>query len=210
MFKRFFIATVSLVFLVGCGGAESSSPVEAPAETPAVEAGTPSETAPPVDQQDSTGEDATAPEETVNTAAFNNDVDTLKQHVAAGSDLDEREPTSGSTPLISAVTFDRREAAKVLIDEGADLTIQNKEGSTALHIAAFLCRTEIVEMLLEAGANKEAMNKVGSTALNSVEGPFEQVKPIYDLIGGMLGPIGLKLDYERIKATRPKIAEMMR
>ena len=62
----------------------------------------------------------------------------------------------------------------------------------------------------KAGANKEAMNKVGSTALNGVEGPFEQMKPIYDLLGVVLGPLGLKLDYERITATRPKIAEMLR
>jgi hypothetical protein len=30
------------------------------------------------------------------------------------------------------------------------------------------------------------------------------------LIGGALAPLGLKLDYERIEATRPKIAEMLR
>ncbi|MGZ0170331.1 MAG: ankyrin repeat domain-containing protein [Planctomycetales bacterium] len=209
MLHRFFVATVSLSFLTGCGGAESSAPVEAPAETPAVEAGAPSAST-PVDEQDSADGSATTPEESVNTAAFNNDVDTLKRHIAAGSDLNEKEPTNGGTPLISAVTFDRQEAAKVLIDGGADLTIKNNEGSTALYIAAFLCRTEIVEMLLEAGVNKEAMNKSGATALNSVEGPFEPVKPIYDLIGAILGPLGLKLDYERIKATRPKIAEMLR
>ena len=43
-----------------------------------------------------------------------------------------------------------------------------------------------------------------------VEGPFEQMKPIYDLLGVGLGPLGLKLDYERIKETRPRIAELLR
>jgi uncharacterized protein len=209
MFQRFFIATVSLVFLSGCGGTESSAPVESPAQRPTVEASATSETA-PADEQASADGTANAPEESVNTAAYNGNVEALKQHVAAGSNLNEPDPTSGSTALITAATFDKREAVKVLIEGGADLNLQNREGSTPLHTASFLCRTEIVEMLLKAGANKEAMNKVGSTALNGVEGPFEQMKPIYDLLGVVLGPLGLKLDYERITATRPKIAEMLR
>ncbi len=54
------------------------------------------------------------------------------------------------------------------------------------------------------------MNQVGSNALNGVEGPFEHMKLIYDLLGAVLGPLGLKVDYKRIKATRPKVAEMLR
>ena len=216
MLQHFFIATVSLVFLAGCGGAESSTPVETPAGTPVANEGASSESAQAdqqdseADQQGSADESATAPEESVSTAAFNGNVDALKQHIAAGSDLNERDPTSGSTPLITAATFDRRESARILIEGGADLNLKNKEGSTALHTATFLCRTEIVEMLLAAGADKEVMNKVGTTALNGVEGPFEQVRGIYDLLGAVLGPAGLKLDYKRIQVTRPKIAEMLR
>jgi hypothetical protein len=32
---------------------------------------------------------------------------------------------------------------------------------------------------------------------------------LYDSIGKDLGPIGLELDYEQIKMTRPKIAEII-
>jgi len=46
-------------------------------------------------------------------------------------------------------------------------------------------------------------------AYESVAGPFDQVKGIYDYLGATLAPAGLKLDYERIKLTRPKIAEML-
>jgi ankyrin repeat protein len=209
MFKHFVVVTISCVFLAGCGGSESSAPVDDPNSTSSVDqdaASDPTESS----AEETVDDSATAPEKSVNTAAFNGDVEALKQHIAAGSDLNEREPTSGATPLISAVTFDQQGAARVLIDGGADLSLKNNEGSAALHIAAFLCRTEIVEMLLEAGASKEAMNKVGATALNGVEGPFEQVKGIYNLLRALLAPAGLELDYERIKATRPKIAEMLR
>ena len=59
-------------------------------------------------------------------------------------------------------------------------------------------------------ADRDTRNNVGSTALESVAGPFGDVKPIYDLIQAVLGPYGLKLDYEFIKETRPKIAEILR
>jgi len=97
-----------------------------------------------------------------------------------------------------------------LIDAGADMKITNNEGSTPLHIAAFLCRTEIVQALLDKGADKNALNKAGRTALESVAGPFDDVKGIYDSLGAALGPLGLKLDYERIERTRPRIAKMLR
>lgn len=44
----------------------------------------------------------------------------------------------------------------------------------------------------------------------SVSVPFEVVKGVYDYFGTTLSPLGLKLDYEQIKKTRPKIAEMLR
>ena len=97
-----------------------------------------------------------------------------------------------------------------MIDAGADMKITNNEGSTPLHIAAFLCRTEIVKALLDKGADKNALNKRGSTALETVAGSFGDVKGIYDSIGKGLKPLGLKLDYERIKRTRPRIEQMLR
>ena len=64
-------------------------------------------------------------------------------------------------------------------------------------------------MLLDNGADRNLENNFGSTALESVSGPFDNVKVIYDQFSKDLGPLGLKLDYEYIKATRPKIAEML-
>jgi hypothetical protein len=146
----------------------------------------------------------------IHTATVLGDLKVIQQHIDAGSDLNEREPTIGSTPLISAAVFGRTEVARALIEAGADVNIQNNEGSSALHPAAFLCRTEIVEMLLAHGANKDLLNIYGSTPMASVAGPFEQVKPIYDEFSKNLGPLGFKLDYEQLEATRPVIAEMLR
>ena len=144
-------------------------------------------------------------------AAFEGNAEEIRRHVAHGSNLNEKAP-AGGTPLISAATFNHLEAVKALVEGGADLNLTNNEGSTALYSAAFLCRTEVVQVLLDAGADKSirSNSNAGSTALESVIGPFEDVKPIYDLVDAILGQLGLTLDYEHIKATRPTIAAMLR
>jgi len=149
------------------------------------------------------------PEAGLHMAVIEGDLSAVKQHILAGSDLDEKEPQGGSSPLITAAVFGKTEVAMVLIEAGADLNFKNNEGSTPLHSAAFFCRKEIVEVLLANGADKNIKNKAGSTALDAVSGPFEELKGIYEYFQSSLGPLGLELDYELIKNTRPKIAEML-
>ncbi len=143
-------------------------------------------------------------------AVIEGNLQAVRQHIASGSDLDEKEPSGGSSPLITAAVFGKTEIALVLIEAGADVNIKNNEGSTPLHTAAFFCRTEIVEALLANGADKKIINNAGATALESVTVPFDAVKGIYDYFGKVLGPMGLVLDYERIKNTRPKIIVILR
>jgi hypothetical protein len=141
-------------------------------------------------------------------AALQGNVEAVSQHINADSNLDVKDEY-GSTPLIIATTFGKTEVARALIDGGADIEITNNEGATPLHIAAFFCRTEIVQALLDNGADINALNKSGTTALETVSRPFEDVKGIYDHLGKAFKPLGLRLNYERIKRTRPRIAEML-
>ncbi|MBU4202565.1 MAG: acyltransferase family protein [Acidobacteria bacterium] len=150
-----------------------------------------------------------APRTSLHAAALQGNIDEIQKHIKAGSDLNKKD-AYGSSPLIVAVTFGKTEVARALIEAGADMKITNNEGSPPLHIAAFFCRTEIVKALLDNGADKNLRNNSGSTALETVSRPFDDVKGIYDSIGKALAPLGLELDYERIKMTRPKIADMLR
>lgn len=151
-----------------------------------------------------------APDVDLHAAVLAGNTDAVRQHIRAGSDLDEPDPFGGSSPLISAATFGMVEIARLLIDAGADLDFTNRDGSTALHSAAFFCRADIVDALLAAGADKTIVNKYGSTAYDTVSGSFDQAKPIYDVLGQSLAPIGLTLDYEHLRATRPQIASALR
>jgi uncharacterized protein len=175
------IVAMVLIALIGCGK-DNDSASQAPPEPPSV---------------------------SLHEAAIVGNVAAIKQHVAAGSNLDEKD-AYGSSPLIAATTFGVTETAQALIDNGADLSVANNDGSTPLHIAALLCYTDIVESLLAAGADKDLLNGAGHTALDLVAGPFADSKPIYDGLGAALGPLGLKLDYKYIEATRPEIAGMLR
>jgi fucose 4-O-acetylase-like acetyltransferase len=160
-------------------------------------------------KQENSDKEKRPPRVSLHAAALQGNLDVIRQHINAGSELNKKD-AYGSSPLIVAITFSKTEVARALIEAGADMQITNNEGATPLHIAAFLCRTEIVKALLDKGADKSALNKAGRTALETVSGPFDDVKGIYDGIGKALKPLGLKLDYERIKRTRPKIAEMLR
>ncbi len=150
------------------------------------------------------------PEIDLHTAVLTNNLEAVNQHIAAGSNLNEKDPFGGSSPLITASLFGKPEAAKALIEAGADLNFQNNDGSTALHTAAFFCRPEIVKMLLNNGADKSIKNKFGATPYESVASPFDEIKNTYDMMGKILGPMGLKLGYEYIEKTRPEIASMLK
>lgn len=146
----------------------------------------------------------------IHTAVITENEEALGQHIAAGTNLNEKDPFGGSSPLISAAVFGKTNMAKLLIEAGADLDFQNNDGSTALISAAFFCRPDIVRMLLEAGADKTIKNNYGATAYESVLAPFSEVKSSYDMMGKMLEPMGLKLDHVYLEKTRPEIAAMLK
>ncbi len=150
------------------------------------------------------------PQIDIHTAVLTENLDALQQHIAAGSNLNEKDPFGGSSPLITAAVFGKTKMAKVLIDAGADLNFQNNDGSTALHTAAFFCRPEIVQMLLNKGVDKTIKNTYGATPYESVAAPFREAKPAYEMMGTVLAPMGLTLDYTYLEKTRPEIASMLK
>ena len=149
-----------------------------------------------------------APKVNIHEAAFFGNVNAIKEHIAAKSDLNVKD-AYGSSPLSIAALFGKPDVAKLLINGGADLNVRSADGSTPLHTAAFFGRTEIVKMLLEKGADTSLKNNYGNTALESVSTDFEDVKGVYDQMSRDLGPMGLKLDYDQLKTARPQIAQLI-
>ncbi|QCK15299.1 ankyrin repeat domain-containing protein [Mangrovivirga cuniculi] len=153
--------------------------------------------------------EVSSPETDIHSAIISGNLGIVKQHIEAGTDLNAKEPMSGATPLITAITFDKRDIAKELIKAGSDLSIKNNDGSTALHVAAFFCRIEIVQMLIDAEADKSLKNNYGSTPYEIVSVPYNDIKPVYTMIKEQLKPMGLNLDLAEIEKSRPVVAMML-
>lgn len=167
--------------------------------------------------QHTTSENGSAKEEKIkppkmdlHAAILSDNMEVIQKHIEAGTDLNMKEPMAGSTPLITASVFGKTDAAKALIDAGADMNITNNDGSTALHVASFFCRTEIVEMLVSNGADKTMRNNFGATALESVSAPYNQVAAIYSQIKNDMKPLGLQLDLEYVEKIRPEVANLLK
>ena len=69
----------------------------------------------------------------------------------------------GSTPLHYAVTTNRLETVKLLLDSGADVNATFRSGSTALHIAANRGFVPIARLLIQKGALVDARDAVYCT-----------------------------------------------
>jgi len=149
------------------------------------------------------------PATSLHLAALQGDLETVRQHIAAGTGLDEKD-AYGSTPLIIAATFGKPAVAAALLEAGADTAVSNNEGATPLHIAAFFGRPAIVASLLEHGAERHRRNNDGASAFDMAAAPFEDDRWLYEQLGTALAPLGLTLDLEAIRAARTRIAGMLR
>ena len=86
------------------------------------------------------------------------------------------------TALTLAIERGYIEIAKLLIDKGANINIQNREGHTALMLASIEGHIEIAKLLIDKGANINIQNREGHTALMlaSIEGHTEIAKLLID------------------------------
>ena len=149
------------------------------------------------------------PEMDIHGAVLTGNLDAVKQHIEAGTDINQKEAMSGSTPLMSAATFNKPEIAKVLINANADLSVKNNDGGTALHTAAFFGRIEIVQLLIDAKADKTVRNNYGATARETAMVDFAQMKPIYEMLIQQLQPMGFTLDLNELQKALPVVAMML-
>ena len=62
------------------------------------------------------------PEMDLQAAVIQGNLEAVKQHIEAGTDLNAKDPMSGSTALISAITFDKNRIADALIDAGIEVS----------------------------------------------------------------------------------------
>ncbi len=155
-----------------------------------------------------------SPDSSLFEAAVAGNLEAVKQHIAAGTDLNQVDPNpfgSKGSSLHAAAAFGYTEVAVALIKAGADVNLKENEGQTPLHTAALFCYPKIAQALLDNGADKTIKDNDGQTALEMVVFPWEIAKGIYELLDGIIfKPAGKPLDYNRIQKTRPQVAAIIR
>ena len=159
--KNLLLTTIAAVLLVGCGESQqsASAPESKPVEPVAEDA----------QPEPSTGK---APEISIHKAAGEGNIEVVKQHLAAGTDVnvrrlsmnDELKIVYGETPLHMAVSEGKKETAELLIAQGADVNAKNEGGETPLNLAS---TKEVSELLIAEGADVNAKDDDGMTPLHS-------------------------------------------
>ena len=106
------------------------------------------------------------------------EIDSVEQAIAAGADVNVKEPDQSMSGLMVAVMEENVEIITLLLENGVDVNVQNKNGETALILASMFGYIEIVKLLLENGAVVDTKEALGMTALMvaSGEGHLEIVK----------------------------------
>ncbi|WP_329072553.1 ankyrin repeat domain-containing protein [Amycolatopsis sp. NBC_01480] len=110
-------------------------------------------------------------------AAKNDDVAGVQDRLAAGVDVNLAESRSQYTPLHFAVQDGAVNAARALLETGADVQAVYSPGATPLHLAVIRWRKSpdgtMIKLLLEHGADTSAPEKNGRTPAEIAKGQYE-------------------------------------
>ena len=87
----------------------------------------------------------------IHEAARTGNIEAVKQHIAAGADVNAKNDW-GWTPLTYAAINDHEEIAELLIAKGADVNAKRDDGKTPLDVAIGRKRTETADLLRKHGA----------------------------------------------------------
>jgi ankyrin repeat protein len=110
------------------------------------------------------------PDIDIHDAAYDGNIEAVKQHLAAGTDVDKKGSTLGSTALHQAARKGHKEIAKLLIINDAYVNAKDNYGLTSLHWAARVGCKETAELLIEKGSDFNAKDDYGSTSLHNAAG----------------------------------------
>ena len=140
-------------------------------------------------------------------SAKKGDIDSIKQHIAFGTDLNSKGSSRDETALIIASCQGHFEIVDLLINNDVDLNIQNDEGVTAQFCAVFFGQIEIVQLLKDAGADPNIIMNQDLTAMDLVsvewDSDRESAVKFYKL------KYQVSFDVEDIKSAHPLIMDIL-
>jgi peptidoglycan/LPS O-acetylase OafA/YrhL len=137
------------------------------------------------------------------TIASTGDINAMKQHLANGADVNQRESKSGQTLLTMIALFGQTEMIELLLDKGANVTVITGDNSTSLHNAVIFGHDKTVELLLKNGADINAKNAYGHK-------PLQVAGVDWDTTQFFANLVQIKLDKDKWQAGRTAIDGMLK
>jgi len=132
--KHLLLTTIAAVVLVGCATTQSPEPSI-----------------------------AEAPDISIHDAAADGNIEAVKHHLAAGTDVNAKNGER-CTPLHLAAGYGQTKVAELLLANGAEVDSKDdKYEVTPLHYAALRGRKETAKLLISSGADVNAKNVEGGT-----------------------------------------------
>ena len=184
--------SVLLVFLVNCNNSNQENSLSQENQIP--------------DNTETTVE-IKEPANSIWVSAKKGDIESIRQHIAFGTNLNSVGSSRDETALIIAACQGHVEIVNLLIEEGVDLNIQNNEGVTAQFCAVFFGRTEIVQILSDAGADPNIVMSQDLTAMDLVSVEWgdnrESAVRLYKL------KYQVSFGVDEIKSEHPLIMEIL-
>ncbi len=135
-------------------------------------------------------------------AASAGDLSAINDALGDSADLNALDSQFGITPLGWAALNGQTEAAKLLIEKGADVNARSRDGSTPLNSAAFLGRVETVKLLLEKGADTTLRSNDGTT-------PTDVARLDWQLTQFVVGLLQMEVDETEVKAGRTEVIKLI-
>jgi len=132
---------------------------------------------------------AKSPAIDIHDAAYDGKIEAVKQHLAAGVDVNVVN-NSKETPLHWAAIEGQEEIVELLIAKGANVNAKADERNTPLHTAALNNREEVAELLIAKGVDVNAKDVNGETPLDWAD------DEIADLLRKHGGKTGEELEAE--------------
>jgi len=113
------------------------------------------------------------PSKSIHQAAYEGNLEAVKQHLAAGANVNAKEVEFGMTPLILAADEGQKDVVELLITAGADVHAKDGEGFTPMDHATIWDHKEIADLLVKHGGKSGAGDSIHVAA---AVGNIESVK----------------------------------
>ena len=107
---------------------------------------------------------------------------TLKDELANGGDINARDRDFGVTPLAWSALLGHTQITEHLLNSGVDVNSRSRDSGTALHAAAFLGHADTVQLLIEHGAHVNATDDDGETPLHATRVDWETTEFVANLL----------------------------